>query len=479
MTEPRPLTSGSLDFGGQLDVLLSGETFPTLWTQAAISYGLLKQCLDRVQTELTGVGLPTHIVSELIDPPEPSQGTGSPSVPRSSIVYSIVEDPQGRSRPDLSLLVQKERGRIVDTGLSEATKEYLRQVAYTTTGSSNGVKSSDICLSESTSESEWDEQYESELASSQVDGAADTDPDAIEAISSTRWIRIQLTSDVEFFQKLIYNLATLDGLFEFERLFMTNQMMQIRDMVAHATTPCHRGAATEVKRWREIFELYRKASIFFRSTDEGQEAQTAPVAAKQLEWFKDQMNQQKLNRHFTVKSSADAFISFMGLQRGLLRCIKFQELNVMALYSILDEFDQRTALRIRDRFPASLVGRNLVGGCLAEAVCLEQAEYVLSLIPRLNDFLCPVCSKIAYKPIRLNCTHVICKPCIIAMKEGRIGWCPSCGAGGVLTANKDNIDRDLKHRMWWYFTAEVHAKRNADRTRSFVKFMGDMVLDES
>ncbi len=55
-------------FGDELDQTLRSGEFPESWTQAAISYTPLKECIDKVQAELADLGLDTPIISELITP---------------------------------------------------------------------------------------------------------------------------------------------------------------------------------------------------------------------------------------------------------------------------------------------------------------------------------------------------------------------------------------------------------------------------
>ena len=72
---------------------------------------------------------------------------------------------------------------------------------------------------------------------------------------------------------------------------------------------------------------------------------------------------------------------------------------------------------------------------MAKAVCYTISEEILSIIPQLNDYLCPICFTIAYKPIRLRCNHIFCIRCLIVMQKARQGQCPLCRADVVAEAD--------------------------------------------
>ncbi len=164
------------------------------------------------------------------------------------------------------------------------------------------------------------------------------------------------------------------------------------------------------------------------------------------------------------------------------------------------EFDKRTALGVRDRFPAATVGETLLSERIIKALCAKLAEQVLACLPRLSDYLCPVCAKVAFQPIRLNCNHVLCMPCMVAMQRTRSEFCPICGNAGILIADfcvfpflpslmffakradfsllmltlylLDNLDLDLWYHLCWYFRAEVRAKQRVNEKAVVENYLG-------
>ena len=100
------------------------------------------------------------------------------------------------------------------------------------------------------------------------------------------------------------------------------------------------------------------------------------------------------------------------------------------------EFDKRTALSVKTKFSDYVAGRPFLAGTLAKAVCFKLAQEVISTVPQLNDYLCPVCFNIAFKPIRLKCGHFFCIRCMIVMQRTEDKHCPLCRGDVVMEADE-------------------------------------------
>lgn len=68
-------------------------------------------------------------------------------------------------------------------------------------------------------------------------------------------------------------------------------------------------------------------------------------------------------------------------------------------------------------------------------MCFKISEELISVIPQLNDYLCPVCYSIAFKPIRLSCGHIFCIRCMIVMQRAEEDHCPLCRGSVVMQAD--------------------------------------------
>lgn len=108
------------------------------------------------------------------------------------------------------------------------------------------------------------------------------------------------------------------------------------------------------------------------------------------------------------------------------------------------EFDKRTSLGIAKAFPTAVHSDKLLAGNIAKDVCAQMSQELVSVVPQLNDYLCPVCFSVAYRPIRLDCQHVFCIRCVIKIQRRREKHCPLCRADVVMEASAG--ESTLRHR---------------------------------
>lgn len=67
------------------------------------------------------------------------------------------------------------------------------------------------------------------------------------------------------------------------------------------------------------------------------------------------------------------------------------------------------------------------------------SQELVSVVPQLNDYLCPVCFSLAYLPIRLDCQHVFCIRCVVKIQRRREKHCPLCRADVVMKASTGTL----------------------------------------
>lgn len=109
------------------------------------------------------------------------------------------------------------------------------------------------------------------------------------------------------------------------------------------------------------------------------------------------------------------------------------------------EFDKRTALGARQALPDLVSAKSLSSQSLAKSLCYKISEEVLTVVPQLNDYLCPVCFNIAYKPVRLRCGHVFCIRCIIVLQRAKDDHCPLCRGSVVMQADSSKRFRSIQY----------------------------------
>ena len=115
-------------------------------------------------------------------------------------------------------------------------------------------------------------------------------------------------------------------------------------------------------------------------------------------------------RKFKNKNSKNLLNLFLNINKSLLQGLYFQEINTTATRKILKKFDKRTALTYfpavifsnmqsaRSTFPEFMSSDPFFADPLARAVCYVMSENLLSVLPQLDDYTCPVCASITIRP---------------------------------------------------------------------------------
>ncbi|SAL96953.1 hypothetical protein [Absidia glauca] len=85
---------------------------------------------------------------------------------------------------------------------------------------------------------------------------------------------------------------------------------------------------------------------------------------------------------------------------------------------------------------------------------------ITTIVPQPDDYSCPVCYGITWRPIRLECNHVFCVRCLIKAHRKRLYDCPLCRLEmAVGNADANNLDKELQDFLLLYFPREIKEKR--------------------
>jgi E3 ubiquitin-protein ligase BAH len=152
--------------------------------------------------------------------------------------------------------------------------------------------------------------------------------------ASTREIEIPLTFDAEFFGLLRGDVSQLDTLQAREEKALTDEIVELGREVTKVTNP-NRSRQHDLDRWRELFDLYLQAGVFFSTTELDRGSRESSVARMQLQWFDSEVQGRGLVKAFRLPASRNAFVRFMNVNLALLRSLKFQEINQLAITKIL------------------------------------------------------------------------------------------------------------------------------------------------
>ena len=143
-----------------------------------------------------------------------------------------------------------------------------------------------------------------------------------------------LVFDGEFFEVLQNDVVSLDALQKEEQESMNTEIVQLGREISAVAKPS-KYSKSDLSRWREIFELYLDANIFFSSQELDHGARTSDAALKQLVWFQNEVQKRELPSKFKLPASQGAYQQFLELNATLLQNLKFQEINKRAVTKIL------------------------------------------------------------------------------------------------------------------------------------------------
>ncbi|KAG0243468.1 SPX domain-containing protein [Mortierella sp. GBAus27b] len=271
-----------------------------------------------------------------------------------------------------------------------------------------------------------------------------------------KFIVIELTADTAFFDQLgeeIHQLSKLQQSYKHEFESKVEDLSKILTVVS---SPQNKDMYT----WREILKMYLDAQVFVGDQESDRSTRSSEKARKQLNWFLTELDRSKLVHKFKQNKSRQAFGAFSQLNRDLIIMKQFKELNQMAMFKILKKHDKRTNLTASSGFPKHLHNEAFYNDNISKALTFTIGTQLLSIIPQPDDYACPICMAVAWKPIRLNCSHVFCVRCLIKAQRRKMVHCPICRqTNSVQDADASNLDVAMMNFMKLYFPKEIKEKR--------------------
>ncbi|KAH8661353.1 RING-14 protein [Tricladium varicosporioides] len=456
-----------MKFAHEFKAALIREGFPAHWVESAVPYGQLKKLIKKVTAELQGLGLDSKTLAQLVPGADRKQST----TPKDSDVafrYDFDGD-ETTFHPKLTLFVQN--GLAVDAKLTPETRAYLENLAWRQQGAKNEkvdeLNENQILNNEyvyifyppsrgllfALSEPKLRTRYESNPA---LRSEGDNE-------HTIQRIEVPLTFDSEFFHRLKNEVEVLDTLQEGEQKVLANEIVALSNDVRILTKPS-KFSKTDMYRWRELFEIYLEAMVFFSTHELDHGKRDSATATKQLQWFQSEVMRRGIIDKFKLPASHKAVERFVKINVTLLRNVKFQEINQTAVTKILKKFDKRTKLGATRTFPKLIHSGSAMSQTMAKAVCAQLTQDLLKVVPQIDDYLCPICFSIAWRPVRMTCEHVFCISCAVTLQRKKQKFCPLCRGDVILKANADSIDSDLEKFMEKYFPKETREKRIAVET---------------
>ena len=473
-----------MKFGQEYQRVLATENFPDHWRESAIEYKHLKKCIKKIRKELEAIGLDGETLKHLHELVEQPDGQ-----PKEAKEYYSAANPSLASVPEeftplLRVLVDGKTGMPLDATLAPETKTSLQKLArheIVTAGRRDHLGGP---------------VQKPRFARKVSEGNERGDEDG-EPAQDARWIQVPLASAKDFFNVLEPKLLELEALRTAETKKLENEILDLGDIVENVIEPVREGY--EAKRkisyrdlyfWREMFRLYLEKPIFYCTTESRRGALTFTEAKTRLEEYDHQLRSTGLLAKMKTPQAKQAAKQFLDLNVDILNIMHFQEMNARAMTKILKKFDKRTHLEgqaflqsLRTQYPALILtngkdGRGQPAGAFANSIArdlhAEIATKILAIVPQLDDWNCPVCYAMAWRPVNLGCCRsVFCIRCVIHLQDEGRKRCPVCNSETVLGADGRNIDFEAMDFLAKFFPMEAKKRQQENEKASLVREYGE------
>ncbi|KAF7721476.1 hypothetical protein EC973_004656 [Apophysomyces ossiformis] len=269
-------------------------------------------------------------------------------------------------------------------------------------------------------------------------------------------VKIDLVRDSEFFHLLLEELSHAATLHDLEKERFSGTVNELETAMAIAASPHKKDLYT----WREIFRIYMDSSIFQNEDESKCTVPSFERSKERLLWFTQEIAKKKLEKKLTLKRSKLVLRQFLAINAHLIDFKYFQTLNQMAMTKILKKHDKRSGLSARAKFPEFVKSNTVFVQSILTSLCNAIQTKLITIVPQPEDYGCPVCLAIAWRPIRLECNHVFCVRCLVKAHRKRLFNCPICREEhAVANADARNLDQGLQNFMMLYFPREIKEKR--------------------
>jgi E3 ubiquitin-protein ligase BAH len=456
-----------MKFAKQLEKSLVEEEIPEDWLSAAIQYKALKKCINKVVEELKFLGLEQNTRKLLFENSKSDQ------------IIEINENDTNATNPTIAKYsLSKIQGDdhivpILKINLDNAnfTDEHLLELSTQLQSRING----DNDLLEVKKDGE-------ELVISPTNSFKKLGSAPSEDSSDSRKCRevlIMLNSDIKFFQMLHDELVSLDKLRVEEEQKLIQEVQVISEDLSKVAISKKghliNNKPGDLYNWRKLFRVYLDSQVYFKYNQMSNHERNVDQIKLNLANFIKNVESSGILSEFRDKKSLIAYNQFLSLKYHLLKVLQFQSINSEAYRKILKKFDKQTNLGISHSLPKLISNDHIffTGKSIAQSICYIIQSSILTLVPQLEDYTCPICMSVAYKPIRLQCQHLFCVRCLIKMKQQKKVDCPICRCKDViLEADGTNLDLEVMEFMKKYFPIEVKEKLKERDKEKYEQYVG-------
>ncbi|KAG7825300.1 hypothetical protein KL942_001288 [Ogataea angusta] len=289
-------------------------------------------------------------------------------------------------------------------------------------------------------------------------------------------LTVSLHEDTLFFQTLYEELEELNRFGDEQEHELVDTVENLAAVIGKVGSPNRR--KNDMYVWREIFQMYIESEVFFGTRERSSGRVDVAVSRKRMSEFIDHVNETKILKRLRQRNSLGAFATFKEMNLLIIKVANYQAINSMAVQKILKKFDKQTTLNSLKLFP-DLVKKsfeaNILNSTVCKDVCAIIGERLLSIVPQLDDYTCPICCSVAFKPIRLDCGHLFCVRCLVKLQRKEEDKCPLCRQEVVLHADERNLDLAQMAYLKLYFPQEVKQKQRENEKEIFKEQYGHIV----
>ncbi|KAJ2851704.1 hypothetical protein IWW36_000849 [Coemansia brasiliensis] len=361
------------------------------------------------------------------------------------IDYSIEKDSDGLVRPVIKVKVRKP---VCQLQLEEDRIIELPKVAGLPENTSIVLQSSEPMVSTLVDK-------DGEALASSNDSIAAGCSIGMQTTTDTEetQITVRLEADQLFFDQLVQYIERMQQFEQKYRTAYNSNVSHLSTELATVTSPYKKDYQT----WREIFRLYMDAQVWNYSQGDKRSISTAREGQERFGKFSRHIETTGLAQKLRNPVSARLLMSFYKLNLELTHMKLLQEMNEEATRKIIKKHDKRTHLIAKTQFP-QLVTIDTTS--LTQALMFTIYNDLVGIVPQIDDYLCPMCLNIIWRPLRLDCNHIFCSRCIVKASKRQLFNCPVCRSkGAVYRASVANIDQSLVNFLKLYFPKEIQEKQ--------------------
>ncbi|KAJ9064377.1 hypothetical protein DSO57_1031379 [Entomophthora muscae] len=245
-----------------------------------------------------------------------------------------------------------------------------------------------------------------------------------------------------------------------------NRLVSLKLKLLCATNPFYK----DITIWKKILGCYKEFEVWNIQTPAQLSRLSYIKLDEQFTRFLNRIYIRKLPEKLTQKESKEALLLFLEANKQMLSLIRFCELNQTAAKKIMKKFNKSTQNQL-----CLAVAKQTLSPLYNYPKFTLQSwwDLINNTIPNIDDFLCPICLDIVWKPTRLDCGHVFCHWCCLQAQLRANTHCPVCRSPESMNSAQ-TTDLALSNHLKTYFPDEVRKKKKDQEKEIMLSQIGHL-----